>query len=295
MSAIIPQQLTFNEVVRLLSFDGYRRSGSEIKGPCPSCGGTDRFWAKPAPDGGARLGCRQCGAPNHTAHLYQPTRQKLGLPTLRGQSFAQNHRHAYVTNQLQAVPFSATDTGTRVRRAQEIWKGALPFKGDHPYLQRKRLSLQHLNTFKRVHSQQVQRYAAGLEGPCLVFPLSYEGDIKAVQLIDEAGAKRTIGAPKGASFRYGIPLPETPILIGEGLATVASVANGLLGCGYVTAGDWNIDPVITRIRALHKAYNHVDIEFIVLADIDKNGLPNPKAIKAAAKHRIKVSEARHVD
>lgn len=83
MSAIIPQQLTFNEVVRLLSFDGYRRSGSQIKGPCPSCGGTDRFWAQPAPDGGARLGCRRCGAKNQTAHLYQATRQKLGLPTWR--------------------------------------------------------------------------------------------------------------------------------------------------------------------------------------------------------------------
>ena len=262
---------------------GLKRVGHSYVGPCPICGGTDRFSINHGKDGFAWVHCRK------------GCLQREIIQSLVGDGFAQNYRRAYVTNQTQAVPFPATDTGTRVRRAQEIWKDALPFKGDHPYLQRKRLSLQHLNTFKRVHSQQVQRYAAGLEGPCLVFPLSYEGDIKAVQLIDETGTKRTIGAPKGASFRYGIPLLETPILIGEGLATVASVANELLGCGYVTAGDWNIDPVITRIRALHKAYNHVDIEFIVLADIDKNGLPNPKAIKAAAKHRIKVSEARHVD
>jgi hypothetical protein len=84
VTQIIPQQLTFNEVIRLLNFDGYRRSGSQIIGPCPSCkAGVDRFWASPARDGGARLGCRRCGAKNHTAHLYQATRDALGLPSWR--------------------------------------------------------------------------------------------------------------------------------------------------------------------------------------------------------------------
>ena len=129
----------------------------------------------------------------------------------------------------------------------------------------------------------------------MVFPLSCDGEIRAVQLIDENGEKRTLGKPKGAAFRYGIPIPDAPILIGEGLATVASAVNGFYGCGYVTAGDWNIEPVVKKVLALHTSDSDSEPEFIVLVDIDKNGLPNGKAITAASKHQIKVSEARYGD
>ena len=37
-----------------------KRQGRELVGPCPSCGGTDRFAVKPVDAGGAIFNCRQC-------------------------------------------------------------------------------------------------------------------------------------------------------------------------------------------------------------------------------------------
>ena len=40
---------------------GLRREGRELSGPCPACGGDDRFHVSPAVDGrGAKVGCRGC-------------------------------------------------------------------------------------------------------------------------------------------------------------------------------------------------------------------------------------------
>ena len=37
-----------------------RKAGSELKGPCPSCGGTDRFSVRKSRDGSALVYCRHC-------------------------------------------------------------------------------------------------------------------------------------------------------------------------------------------------------------------------------------------
>ena len=39
---------------------GLKRQGRELVGPCPACGGTDRFAIKPAGGGAALIHCRQC-------------------------------------------------------------------------------------------------------------------------------------------------------------------------------------------------------------------------------------------
>ncbi len=47
----------------LLQRPGWRRSGSELKGPCPLCGGRDRCWARPGDTASVLLTCRVCEAP----------------------------------------------------------------------------------------------------------------------------------------------------------------------------------------------------------------------------------------
>ena len=37
-----------------------KKRGNELKGPCPSCGGTDRFWVKRGSAGNTVFGCRGC-------------------------------------------------------------------------------------------------------------------------------------------------------------------------------------------------------------------------------------------
>ena len=260
---------------------GLRRNGSDFKGPCPVCSGTDRFSISQGKDGYAWLYCRKgCDQGN----IIKTLRELGHLPE-------SNRKPIPYTPNLET---NTQQDARRVQNAQAAWSNGAPFNGVHPYLQKKGLTLQHLESFRQAHSLQISRYAAGLKELCLMFPLSAGGEIRALQAIDENGTKRTIGAPKGATFRYGIPVPGAPIVIGEGLATVASVANGLFGCGYVTVGDWNIDPVVSRIKALHQGENGEVPEFIILGDIDKNGCINQKALKAAATHGIKLAEARHV-
>ena len=47
----------------LLQRPGWRPIGSELKGPCPLCGGRDRCWARPGDTASVLLTCRVCEAP----------------------------------------------------------------------------------------------------------------------------------------------------------------------------------------------------------------------------------------
>ena len=48
-----------SEIVDLLQIDGLRRAGAELTGPCPDCGGHDRFSVNTRK---GVFGCRRCGA-----------------------------------------------------------------------------------------------------------------------------------------------------------------------------------------------------------------------------------------
>ena len=58
------RRVEWSELERLLlERPGWRRIGSELKGPCPLCGGRDRCWARPGHTTSALLSCRVCEAP----------------------------------------------------------------------------------------------------------------------------------------------------------------------------------------------------------------------------------------
>ena len=58
------RRVEWSELERLLlERPGWRRIGSELKGPCPLCGGRDRCWARPGDTAGTLLSCRVCEAP----------------------------------------------------------------------------------------------------------------------------------------------------------------------------------------------------------------------------------------
>lgn len=54
-----------------------RREGKEWKGPCPLCGGDDRFHVGEKPNGEALVGCRVCmdGQPDGQARFIAAVRQ----------------------------------------------------------------------------------------------------------------------------------------------------------------------------------------------------------------------------
>jgi phage/plasmid primase-like uncharacterized protein len=51
--------MSIEDVAGLLGIDGLRRAGREFTGPCPACGGTDRFSINTAK---GVFNCRHCGA-----------------------------------------------------------------------------------------------------------------------------------------------------------------------------------------------------------------------------------------
>ena len=59
---------THDQIVQVL---GLKRSGSEWKGPCPCCGGTDRFFIKSGFGDDLIAHCRQCGQKGANHHLYK--------------------------------------------------------------------------------------------------------------------------------------------------------------------------------------------------------------------------------
>ena len=52
------QPITVNEIIA--RWPGLQRQGQEWKGPCPNCGGRDRFHLRTRDDGFALFGCRHC-------------------------------------------------------------------------------------------------------------------------------------------------------------------------------------------------------------------------------------------
>ena len=57
-----------------------RKVGGELKGPCPNCGGRDRFWVSVRSEKAGLLGCRRC-EPEINAGAYAAILQGAGWPS----------------------------------------------------------------------------------------------------------------------------------------------------------------------------------------------------------------------
>ena len=74
--------VSFAEAARIAEgWPGFRWMSGELHGPCPDCGGEDRFWLSEKKGGDVGFNCRQCGGPR------QETRLGL-LDALRGNGLA---------------------------------------------------------------------------------------------------------------------------------------------------------------------------------------------------------------
>ena len=97
---------THDQIVQVLNL---KRSGSEWKGPCPCCGGTDRFFIKSGFGDDLIAHCRQCGQKGANHHLYKrladldllPKREWI-QPNQRVE-IDQRYSHATVTQILAVV------------------------------------------------------------------------------------------------------------------------------------------------------------------------------------------------
>jgi putative DNA primase/helicase len=175
------------------------------------------------------------------------------------------------------------------REALAVWQWARPVGPEHPYLVRKRLDP--VLTLRELEAPELNAllgYAPTSEeqpltGRVLVVPFWVGEAISTLELIDERGRKSSLagGLKRGGYWIAGpaptIDEPTTPILIGEGMATVLSAhrATGWVALATLSSGTLLQVAAILRDR-------YADADLIVLGDL---GAGEAKARQAALESR----------
>lgn len=187
-------------------------------------------------------------------------------------------------------PIAANDAERMdtARKAMDIWGAASAAGADHPYLKRKAVApVPTLREIEAERAAQILGYtprARGepLAGRLLVVPVKQGDKLATLELIDEAGRKSALAGrgTKAGGYWATAKLPQddgATLLIGEGVATVASASEATGHVGVAALTCTNLQAVA---RAMRQRYPNADI--IVLADIDKaSDEPIRYAVEAA--------------
>ncbi|MGK9450778.1 toprim domain-containing protein [Acidithiobacillus caldus] len=151
------------------------------------------------------------------------------------------------------------------QRARREWESARPVDPQHRYLASKRV--------KPYGARQNER------GQLLIPVLDAKGAIQSVQRISPDGSKQFLSGGKMAGGRYWLREPKrgAEILLGEGFATMASVAEAMPDAGVVMAfSAGNLKEVAESVRKQHSK-----TKIIVCGDRDESGTGQTKATEAA--------------
>jgi putative DNA primase/helicase len=175
-------------------------------------------------------------------------------------------------------------------KAGLILKAATEAKADHPYLVRKQvLSLPTLREIEANRVAEILGYAPKsggelLTGRLLAVPVKQGDGISTLELIDGDGHKTALmgRGTKIGGYWATERLPDgdgsgLTLLIGEGVATVATVTVNTKHPGVASLSSGNLVPVAKAMRERFPAAN-----LVILADLGKlTGQPDPHAIEAA--------------
>lgn len=188
----------------------------------------------------------------------------------------------------QPVAVNDAERMDTARKAMDIWGAASAAGADHPYLKRKAVApVPTLREIEAERAAQILGYtprARGepLAGRLLLVPVKQGDKLATLELIDEAGRKSALAGrgTKAGGYWATAKLPQddgATLLIGEGVATVASASEATGHVGVAALACTNLQAVA---RAMRQRYPNADI--IVLADIDKaSDEPIRYAVEAA--------------
>lgn len=258
-------------------------------GPCPSCGGKDRFRFDDKEGRGTYV-CNNCGSGDgfgllELVHGWKPKECLEQVGAYLGlDSGAPAPRIDLANVALRATAAQAVAEAEKLgkasaaaERARGLWDKASPPPFKHDYLQAKGIDPVGV------------RLLAGTDGPTLLVPLfDAEGRLWSVQRIfkgkDEAGAdiwhKRHLKGGMKAGCFLMLGQPAGRVLVCEGYATGASLHQCT---GYAVAVAFDAAGLL-RVSAILKA-KYPDCEVVIAADNDafKAGNPGLTAAKKAAK------------
>ena len=179
------------------------------------------------------------------------------------------------------------------REAQEIWQWARPVGPQHPYLVRKQLEpTRSLRELEAPELHALLGYVAAseeqpLKGRVLVVPFWIGEAISTLELIDEQGRKSSLaGGVKRGGYWIAGPAPAegeptTPILIGEGMATVLSAYRETGWVALATLSSGTLPEVTGALRE-----RYPDADLVVLGDI---GPGEAKARQAAEESQARLA------
>lgn len=160
------------------------------------------------------------------------------------------------------------DQEKRIKRAQEVWEQSVKepkLPAHSTYLKRKQV-----NAFGL-------RYRVNHDGtPVVVIPLNnIEGELQAIQCIQEDGTKKTYGAKKGNFHLIGLIEAQSTIFIAEGYATAASIHQATNSPAIVAFDCGNLMSVVHNLKE-----KYPQARLIIAADDDRETLGNPGKTKA---------------
>lgn len=256
-------------------------------GPCPACGGKDRFRLDDKEGRGTFI-CNQCGA-GDGLDLVKLTTGKSSLEAARevaavlGMEGRQPDPEAAQRHQRKAQALASKEAAQQERqrhraalRAESITHNTEP--GPSAYLEQKGLTEW---PFSVLSAGLVAVGGIDFTPGTLVLPLVNEaGDLVNVQLIDASGNKRFLpGGQKAGAYHLLAGQETEPVCVVEGLATGLSVQRLTQGPVYVAFDAGNLDGVtaIAQRQQPGKA-------LIIAADHDRNGTGQRKATAAALAH-----------
>ena len=234
--------LNAQEVAKQL---GLRKNGREWCGPCPLCGGTDRFHL--ADRGGVpRFGCRGCidgQAPNLRRQRYGEVLRALGGPVHRDR---QAERKQWEEDRAQAKK-AAEKAAWIVNHSH--------WQRDHPYMVAK--------GFPRARAKRWRDF--------IVVPaFNTNQEILSVQLIDGDGGKKFLKHSRVRGARCQLGSRGDFSIVCEGLATALSV--------QAAVRDVLKSPVRLKVAfAASNIPNVADTDDVVVADHDR---PDENGVKA---------------
>lgn len=241
-----------------------KREGRQWKGPCPHCGGDDRFWYH---IGRPLFGCRQC----------RPARDREAFRAIVA---ALDNGHAWLPPPVSCVT-PATDA-EEIHKAQRYWTCGVSVAGTpaERYLRMRGLYWPERPGYEA--TRWISRWTGGAEGlfhekpdavvGTLAFPLTtVDGEVRAVTLEylqgdgtrPEPRLRRTRGRKTNTLFR--VPGPPGDVHIAEGECT-ALACHVLYGAAAASTGS------LDGLRHLRASTLPPDMQTAIIhADFDTDG------------------------
>jgi phage/plasmid primase-like uncharacterized protein len=243
-----------------------RRTGAELNGPCPVCGGTDRFAVHLKKQ---CWNCRCCGVGGNVIRLVQHVDGvdfKTAVETLVGDAARPAARPA------RAQPDNGEDERRRLDLANAIWHATQPFGPEAiAYFNRRGIDIDMVPEHGglRFHPRCPWQ---GARAPCVVgrFTGAIDNQPRGIWRRPLTGEKpKAFGPTAGCVIRlWPDEAVERSLVIGEGVETVLAAATLFRHRGRLlrpawaatTAGNMESFPVLSGIEAL-----------TLLVDNDTNG------------------------